>query len=48
MSGDAGADGGARDRMLVMGRVAGAFGIKGWIRITAFTAQSDGLLDYAP
>lgn len=31
-----------------MGRVAGAFGIKGWIRITAFTAQPDGLLDYAP
>jgi len=31
-----------------MGRIAGPFGIRGWIRITAFTAQPDGLLDYAP
>ncbi len=34
--------------MLVMGRIAGPFGVKGWVRITAFTELSDGLLDYTP
>ncbi len=32
--------------MVVMGRVAGAFGIKGWVRIQPFTQTVDGLLDY--
>jgi 16S rRNA processing protein RimM len=31
-----------------MGRIAGAFGVKGWVRVTAFTELPDGLLDYAP
>lgn len=31
-----------------MGRIAGAYGVRGWVRITAFTEQPDGLLDYAP
>jgi len=32
--------------MVVMGRVAGAFGIKGWIKVQPFTEFTDGLLDY--
>jgi 16S rRNA processing protein RimM len=48
MPGQSGTDGDAQDRILVMGRIAGPYGIKGWVRITAFTALPDGLLDYAP
>ncbi|MGB5541702.1 MAG: ribosome maturation factor RimM [Gammaproteobacteria bacterium] len=48
MPGDAGTDSDEQDEMLVMGRVAGPFGVKGWVRITAFTELSDGLLDYTP
>jgi len=48
MPGQAGTDGDTRDPMLVMGRIAGPFGIRGWVRITAFTEAPDGLLDYAP
>jgi 16S rRNA processing protein RimM len=32
--------------MVVMGRVAGAFGIKGWIKVQPYTEATDGLLDY--
>ncbi len=29
-----------------MGRVAGAYGIKGWIKVQPFTARTDGLLQH--
>lgn len=32
--------------LVVMGRVAGAYGVKGWIRLQVFTERVDGLLDY--
>ena len=32
--------------MIVMGRVAGAQGIQGWIKVQPYTAEPDGLLDY--
>lgn len=32
--------------MVVMGRVAGAFAVKGWIRVQPFTQQADALLGY--
>lgn len=35
------------DRLLVMGRVAGAFATRGWVKIQPFTEQVDGLLQYA-
>jgi 16S rRNA processing protein RimM len=38
----------AQDRLLVMGRIAGPYGVQGWVRVTAFTELPDGLLDYAP
>jgi 16S rRNA processing protein RimM len=32
--------------IVVMGRVAGPFGVSGWIRIFPYTENVDGLLDY--
>ena len=31
-----------------MGRIASPFGVKGWLRVNAFTALPDNLLDYSP
>ena len=36
------------DELLVMGRIAAPFGVKGWLRINAYTAAADNLLDYSP
>jgi len=36
------------DELLVMGRIASPFGVKGWSRVTAFTAVPDNLLEYSP
>jgi 16S rRNA processing protein RimM len=38
----------SKDELLVMGRIASPFGVKGWLRVNAFTAQPDNLLDYTP
>jgi 16S rRNA processing protein RimM len=35
-----------RGVMVIMGRVAAAFGIKGWIKVQPFTRTVDGLLDH--
>ena len=32
--------------MVVMGRIAGAFGIKGWVKIQTFTQSLDSLIGY--
>jgi len=32
--------------MVIMGRVAGAQGIQGWIKVQAYTAEPDSLMDY--
>lgn len=29
-----------------MGRIAGAFGVKGWVRVQPYTESTDGLLSY--
>ncbi|PZQ55662.1 MAG: 16S rRNA processing protein RimM [Phenylobacterium zucineum] len=34
------------DDLILVGRVAGAFGVRGEVRITSFTADPSGLLDY--
>ena len=42
MTGDA-----ARDQSLVtLGRIAGVYGIKGWVKIVSFTRPIDAILDY--
>ena len=37
---------GAEDGKLVLGRINGAFGVKGWVKIQSFTAQDAGLFAY--
>lgn len=32
--------------MVIMGRIAAAYGIRGWIKVQPFTEYSDSLLDY--
>lgn len=34
--------------MVVLGRVLGAYGVAGWVRIDAYSEAPDALLDYAP
>jgi 16S rRNA processing protein RimM len=34
------------DSLILVGRVAGAFGVRGEVRITSFTAEASALLDY--
>jgi 16S rRNA processing protein RimM len=36
------------DRLLVMGRVAAPFGVKGWIHVTPYTQLPENLLHYLP
>jgi len=38
----------SEDEVLVMGRIASPFGVRGWLRVNAFTAVADTLLDYSP
>ena len=38
----------SQDEVLVMGRIASPFGVRGWLRVSAFTAVADQLLDYSP
>jgi 16S rRNA processing protein RimM len=38
----------AEDELLVMGRFASPFGVRGWLRVNAFTALPDNLLEYSP
>lgn len=35
-----------RDRIVVLGRIAGVFGVKGWVKVQSFTSPPDNLLDY--
>ena len=36
------------DELLVMGRIAAPYGVKGWLRVTAFTETPENLLEYSP
>jgi 16S rRNA processing protein RimM len=38
----------AQDDVLVVGRIASPFGVRGWLRINAFTAEAESLLEYSP
>lgn len=33
---------------MTLGRVAGVFGVKGWVRIQSYTRPAENLFDYAP
>ena len=34
--------------LVVVGKVSGAFGIKGWLKISSFTRPPDKIIEYAP
>ncbi len=36
------------DSMVVLGKIAGAFGVKGWVKIHAFTSEHEGIFAYKP
>ena len=36
------------DDLLVMGRISSPYGVRGWLRVTAFTETPENLLDYTP
>ncbi len=36
------------DEMVVMGRVAGLFGVRGWLKIHSDAEPREGILDYSP
>jgi 16S rRNA processing protein RimM len=36
----------ARDELILLGRVSGLFGIKGWIKVHSYTREREGILDY--
>ena len=38
----------ADETPIVMGRIAGPYGIKGWVHVVSFTTPLDNLLDYRP
>jgi 16S rRNA processing protein RimM len=35
-------------QMIVMGRVAGLFGVRGWVKVFSDTSPREGILDYSP
>ena len=38
----------AEDPPLVMGRISGAYGVKGWVKVKSYTRQAGDLLSYLP
>jgi 16S rRNA processing protein RimM len=38
----------SQEAPLVMGRIAAPYGVRGWVKVTTFTAAPENLLDYAP
>ena len=36
------------DRLIVVGKIAGAFGVKGEVRVQSFTEEPDDLFEYGP
>jgi len=36
----------AEDRWVVLGKIGGAFGVQGWVRITSYTDPPDNILEY--
>ncbi len=38
--------GASSDRVVVLGRIGGTFGVHGWVKVTSFTEPVDNILDY--
>ena len=41
-------DGGENPRLIEVGKVIGAFGVKGWVKIHSYTASAGSILKYLP
>jgi len=39
---------GAEDAPIIVGRIAGPYGVKGWLRVVSYTEQPEKLIDYTP
>ena len=39
---------GAEDELIIVGRIAGPYGVKGWLRVMSYTERPDKLIEYAP
>ncbi len=39
---------GTDDEPIIMGRIAGPYGVKGWLRVVSYTERPDRLIEYAP
>jgi 16S rRNA processing protein RimM len=39
---------GAEDEPIIMGRIAGPYGVNGWLRVVSYTELPDRLIEYAP
>jgi len=46
MAGDAATAVPLNDRLVPLGRIAGVYGIKGWVKVVSFTRPIDSILDY--
>lgn len=36
------------DKTLVVGKIGAPHGVRGWVRITSYTEESDGIFDFSP
>lgn len=36
------------DKLLVVGKIGAPYGVKGWVKITPYTEEADGIFDYQP
>jgi 16S rRNA processing protein RimM len=39
---------GSEDEPIIMGRIAGPYGVNGWLRVVSYTERPDTLIEYTP
>ena len=39
---------GTEDEPIIVGRIAGPYGVKGWLRVVSYTERPDKLIEYTP
>ena len=44
----AGADMRSASKRIVVGRIAGVFGVKGWLKVVSYTSPRENILNYTP
>ena len=40
--------GNTANKLLVVGKIGAPYGVKGWVKITPYTEEIDGIFDYQP